>query len=150
MKLVHILFYAPLAYVIPIFPNLGLNAGCWAHCIYQHELWPTLMGHFSFLNISLRPCLDKTLPKIYFPILRIFPQKVAIQCCLPQTPCYLSISPYFLLVGFLLYYMPLFHFRQLFKCFRNIVNWCRVAISNDKSWLLSLFCYYVVVFHPFS
>ena len=92
---------------------------------------------------SLRENTTRKLPSISYDILL---KNCAIQCCFPYSPCYLIISPYSLQVGFLLQYMSRFHSRQLVKYFRNIVNWCRVAISNDKSWLFSLFCCFLSIF----
>ena len=101
----------------------------------QHQWVPSLF------SISLRPRWEKTLPENYFPYLKtFFLKKIVLQFCFSYIACYLILSPYTLLIGLLLKYMSLFHSRQLVKHFRNIANWCRVTISNDKSWLLSLFC----------
>ena len=118
-------------------PNLGWNAACWAHSICHHECGQ--QQWVPFLNISLRPRWEKTLPENYFPILR-FSSKFALQRCFPYIPCYLIIPHYFLLIWLLLQYMSLFESMQLVRYFKNIVNWCRVTISRDKSWLFSLFC----------
>ena len=65
MKLINILFYAPLSDVIPIFPNSGLNAACWAYC----------MCHLLFSQDHLRSRWKKTLPENYFPHLKTFSSK---------------------------------------------------------------------------
>ena len=134
------MFYALLGDAILIFPNLGLNTACWAHCMCHHELWPTSVSPFPFLNISKTSLRENITRKLLSIPQDFFLKKIALQFCFSYIACYLIISPYTLLIGLLLKYMSLFHSRQLVKHFRNIANWCRVTISDDKSWLLSLFC----------
>ena len=136
MKFIQILLYAPLSGVITILQNFGLYVACWAHCMHHPELWPISVSPFS---ISLRDTERKKYQKITFAIFRPFPQNFALHCCFSYIPCYIIRSSYFFLIGLLFQYIYLLHSRQLVKYFRNIVNWCSVAISSDKSWLLSVF-----------
>ena len=88
-----------------ILSNLGLRAACWAYFMCHHELWPTSMSRpFSSLNSSFgltegenisRKLLSLSLD-LFFKIL-LFHVAFLI---------FFSIaifSPYFFLVGFLLY-----------------------------------------------
>ena len=107
----------------------------------------TNCGHpFSSLNSSLGLTGGKYHQKIIFPIIRLILQNYASPGCFPILISIAIFSPYFLLVGLLLQYVSLGNWLSI----REFVNWCRVAISNDKStsWVPSLFV--VVIFYsPF-
>ena len=119
----------------PIFSNLGLCAACWARFMCHHELWPTLVSHpLSSLNSSLGFAGGKHNQKITIAIFRLVLQHFAIPGCFPYILFIAIFSPYFLLAGLLLLSVALFQSRKLVKyMFKIIVNWCRVAVSNDKS-----------------
>ena len=114
----------------PIFSNLGLCAACF---MCHHELWPTSVSHPFSLNSSIGLLGGKHYQKITIAYLWTYSSKF----------CYSRLlSLYsFLSLSFLLTFFWLVCYCSLWV-FRTIVNWCRVAISNDKSteWVPSLFC----------
>ena len=108
----------------------------------HHELWPISVSHpFCSLNSSLGFAAGKHYQKITIPIFRLVLQNFAIPGCFSYILSVVIFSPYFLLVGLLLR-LWLYFCQGTGYIFRIIVNWCRVAISNDKStqWVPSLFC----------
>ena len=129
------------------FSNLGLCAACWACFMCHPELCPTWVNHtFSFLNSSLSFTGGKHYQKITIPIFRLVLQNLLFQVTFLIFFSTALFSPYFLQVCLLLQYVGLLQPRN-YLSLRAIVNWCRVAVSKDKSpkWvpspLLHLFFY---------
>ena len=117
-----------------IFSNLGLCAACWAHFMCHHELWPTSVSHpFSSLNSSLGFAGGKHYQKITIPIFRLVLQNIAIPCCFP----YILFNHYlFSLLSsgwFVISVCGSITVQGTSEVFRMIINWCRVATSNNKS-----------------
>ena len=100
------------------------------------------VGHpFSFLNSSWGLTGENITRKLLSLSLDLFFKILLFQVSFFIFFSITGFSPYFLLVGLLLQYVALFQSLELVKV-SVIVNWCRVAVSNDKStqWVPSLFC----------
>ena len=70
--------------------------------------------------------------KVTIAIFRFVLQNFTIPGYFPYILFCSCLFPYFLMVGLLLQYVALFQSRELVKV-NVIVNWCRVAVSNDQS-----------------
>ena len=126
----------------PIFSNLGFCAACWAHFMCRHELWPTSVSHPVFsLNSSLGLAGGKYYQKIPIHISRLVLQNFALPGCFS---CILFYCYFFSLLSSVWVVIAVCDYFSLvnLSSIREIGNWFRVAISNDKSteWLPSPFC----------
>ena len=114
----------------PISSNLGLCAACWARFMCDHELWSTSLSHpFSSLNNSLDFAGGKHYQKITILICRLVLQNPAIPCYFPYILFYRYLFSLLSSGWFVIAVCGSIWVREE----RGIVNWCRVANSNDKS-----------------
>ena len=92
------------------------------------------------INSSSGLTREKPDQKITILVFRLVLQIFAHPAFFPCILCYpnLIISPYFLLVVLLLQYVALSISVQGTSYGLVVINWCRVAISNDKSTLCAL------------
>ena len=117
----------------PIFSNLRFCAACWACFMCHHKLWPTSVSHPFSLNSSWGFAGGKQYQKITIPIFRLVLQNFAIPCCFPYVLFYRYIFSLLSSGWFVIAVCCSISVQWTSLVFRIIVNWCRVAISKDKS-----------------
>ena len=88
-----------------ILSNLGLRAACWAYFMCHHELWPTSMSRpFSSLNSSFGLTEGENISRKLLSLsLDLFFKILLFQVAFLIFFSIAIFSPYFFLVGFLLY-----------------------------------------------
>ena len=103
-------------WIISSFFHSALCVACWSCCMSNHELQPVSVSHpFVFVSSSSGLAGGNTTRKL-FSLSLTFIFKILIfhvTFLISYIPCYSIISPYFLLVDLLLFYMALFQSKEL-------------------------------------
>ena len=116
-----------------MFSNLGLCAACWTCFMCHHELWPTWVSHpFSIATEVLleenitRKLLSLSLDMFFKILFSQVPYTHSV-LFLPFVDFSLPSSGWVVIAA-----CGSISVQCYFNFSRNIVNWCRVTISNDK------------------
>ena len=99
---------------------------------FRHQLWPTSVSHpFPLHGSSLGLTGEKCYQKTDIPFFKLILQNFVFSWVFFLILFSIAVfSPYFVQVGLLLQCVALFQSGNWLSL-KVIVNWCRVAVSND-------------------